>query len=521
MRIQPAVGIFALGLGIAPLLALVLALSPARAAGTTRYVATTGRNAIGTQPPYLINDCAVITDPCRTLQHAVNWADPGDTILVAAGVYTDVQARDGMTQVVYIDKSLTIRGGYTTTNWGASFPLTQPTVLDARGLGRVVVISGNVAPTLEGFILTHGNATGQITGCPTIHGSPAGCGGGIFVYGAGPLIVNNVITNNIAASAIGGTGYGGGLYLKNAHGAVISGNVIISNVANLNGYGDGGGLLLDQSNAQVRANQILSNDATGISNFGWGGGLSVNLGAPTVENNVLRGNQANPAGHYCAALYTYGDSGLYRSNIIEDNRGGSALCFQRSQSQVESNWVIRNATATGVQLSNSTGTGPSLTNNVIASSGTTATVRVEWLIGSAVRAQLLHNTLVGSGAGSGIYVTGPVTLLVTNTIIVSHTWGITSATPASATVSADHTLFWANTYPGIQGTNPVSGNPRFVNPMVSDYHIGPGSAAMDAGIPTVVTTDIDGDPRPLGLPDVGADEYVIARLYLPLVLRNY
>jgi uncharacterized repeat protein (TIGR01451 family) len=46
-----------------------------------------------------------------------------------------------------------------------------------------------------------------------------------------------------------------------------------------------------------------------------------------------------------------------------------------------------------------------------------------------------------------------------------------------------------------------------VDPDNGDYHIGPGSAAIDAGVDAGVTTDIDGQARPSGLgPDLGADE---------------
>jgi hypothetical protein len=48
---------------------------------------------------------------------------------------------------------------------------------------------------------------------------------------------------------------------------------------------------------------------------------------------------------------------------------------------------------------------------------------------------------------------------------------------------------------------------QFVDVTSNDLHLAPGSAAIDAGVPTSVTEDIDGDPRDAS-PDVGADELV-------------
>jgi hypothetical protein len=57
-------------------------------------------------------------------------------------------------------------------------------------------------------------------------------------------------------------------------------------------------------------------------------------------------------------------------------------------------------------------------------------------------------------------------------------------------------------------------DPEFVDPENGDYHIGPGSVAIDAGVDVGVFTDIDEDPRPLDGDgddidefDIGADEW--------------
>jgi hypothetical protein len=50
-----------------------------------------------------------------------------------------------------------------------------------------------------------------------------------------------------------------------------------------------------------------------------------------------------------------------------------------------------------------------------------------------------------------------------------------------------------------------------------------GSAAIDVGVATSVSTDIDNEPR-FGIPDLGADEYwapgTLKRVYLPLAVTQ-
>ena len=219
-----------------------------------------------------------------------------------------------------------------------------------------------------------------------------------------------------------------------------------------------------------------------------------------------------------AGLFQYGGSAHYLGNLVQGNYGSEAVGLYYSRSRFESNRVLDNVTSEGIRLQNRSGGGPMLVNNVVSRSGDRA-LSVVAHVSNPMTATLLHNTLVGAGSGYGIYGTY-ATLYLTNTIVASTTLGIINTTPTSSTVFADHTLFWANTTNGIQGTNPVlNGDPVFVNPSGGDYHIGPGSAAIEAGIPTAVTTDMDGDHRSTS-PDIGADE-ASWLVFLPLVLRNW
>jgi len=391
-----------------------------------------------------------------------------------------------------------------------------------------VVISNTIAYNKRGIYLEGGSNPWIYRN--TIYGHNAsasslsypGYGGGIFCYQSAPIISGNVITNNVAYTGTDKTGYGGGIALYRCEGTLIGGNTVVSNTASTAGQGKGGGIYIeDSNNVVVRANRVLSNVATTTSGreWGWGGGIAVSGGSGTIEYNEIAGNQARSAGGGSGGgLYQWYGSTTFRRNSVTGNYGGTAVYLGYSQSLFESNKVVGNLASYAVELAYYPG--PILVNNIIADSH--YAVNAYATAADPLTAKLFHNTLVGTGDGRGVTAeSGYVTLALVNNIVVSHAIGISNTYPASSTISADHTLFWGNTDNGIVGTNPVYGNPRFLNPAGGSYHLSPGSAAIDAGVtePTV-TTDIDGDPRPLGSGyDIGADE---ARfLYLPLVLRNY
>ena len=415
-----------------------------------------------------------------SVQTAVDVANTGDVIKVAQGDYTDIHVRAGITQVVYISKTVTVRGGYTTSDWNTSNPIAHPTTLDAQGQGRVLVIVGDISPNIEGLRLT----------------------GGVTLE---PLF------------------RGGGLYVENA-GGIISGNVIYSNTASY--YG--GGVYLSWSSARLVHNTIENNTAsTGV---GSGGGLYLSCGAPTLEDNIIQNNAALSGG----GVHLFNSNATLTGNTIANNTAGQGggVEFVCSSPTLTGNLIKGNTASagSGLYLFDSE---PTLINNAIIDNKATWRSGICVTQGSAPR--LIHNTIArngrgagGYGDGSGIYVTDDLdypgagiasTIAMTNTIIFSHTVGITVTAGNIATLNA--TLWHAN---GVDygdhviHSNDHSGDPYFA---ADGYHLLGKPGAIDQGVDAGVTTDIDGDARPIDAAyDIGADE-TAARyfIYLPLVLR--
>jgi hypothetical protein len=271
----------------------------------TRYVAVTGSDAY---------TCTKPISACRTVQHAVDVAHEGDVIKVASGVYTGVQPRpappgyDGpsvITQVVYISKTLTIQGGYTTTNWTTPHPITQPTTLDAQEQGRVIFIGGDISPTVEGLHITNGDAdwlgggdkyggsggggiyaTGATVAISANHifSNTSHAGGGVCLRDSIATLDGNTVTTNTACT-------GGGLYLRSSD-ATLSENSIISNAIRCYGHG-GGGLYLEETSATLVGNVIAANRARG---GGWAGGLGAWHGDITLISNTVVSNLGEQGG---------------------------------------------------------------------------------------------------------------------------------------------------------------------------------------------------------------------------------
>ncbi|MCD6290098.1 MAG: DUF1565 domain-containing protein [Anaerolineae bacterium] len=423
-------------------------------------------------------DCSQAV-PC-TLRVALSRATDGDTIYLAQGTYTGTGDA-----VVVITKSIALYGGWdgTTTTPIVRDPDAYPTTIDGEGARRGVYISGDITPTLQRLRITRGNAAGL--GGYEYYGT-YDAGGGVYVITATVTLADNEISGNTAQ-------HGAGVSLINSRGALWH-NTIVGNIAT----GGGGGVFAYEGAPTLSGNRIVSN--TSSTN---GGGLYFFNAEPSLLYNTITGNHTDMFGGGASVASC---APVFIGNIVIGNEakqgGGIGLWYSDSL----------------------------LTNNVVADNRATDSGSGLWIGGSGP--SLRHMTIARDtgGDGSGIFVTNagltPSTVVLTNTILVSHTVGISAA--AGSTVLLEATLWgngtdWDGDGDIVTGTINVWGNPAFVNPDGGDYHIGPGSAARNAGVDAGVTIDIDREPRPKeGKYDIGADEFGQEwNIYLPLEMKHH
>ena len=266
-------------------------------------------------------------------------------------------------------------------------------------------------------------------------------------------------------------------------------------------------------NASDDGAMFISGDGT-IANLdnntftgNWGTTLRVGSGTVVINHNEFFGNHL--------AMSVSGDNLLIENNYIHNNGGGvdprGGIIITGGHPTILGNLIKDNNSSTGT-LTIGSGN-PLIENNAIIDNH--AEFRCNAIYISASSDPVFkHNTIAGNtgGDGSAICMFGEGTHgQFFNTIIANETVGILTSFD-SGNVEMYNTL-WDKVPTLFNGVGPLINNTPFYGSAAFDldgYHLTRKSAAIGKGSAQGVTTDIDGEARPLPigtLPDLGADEY--------------
>jgi hypothetical protein len=386
----------------------ILPVSSVQAAGVTRYVAGTGSDD---------GDCSSAILPCRTIQYAVNQSSYADRILVAQGVYIYSASVDMCTPynnikpasvICFVDKNLTILGGYSTANWSTANPSVNLTVIDGQNTYRGVSVIGHLTSTtyldMEGFTIQNGRAQG-----PTSYDT-SGIGGGMLVQTAAVTLKDMIFKNNRAigqdTSGVGGPADGAALRIEVSPSGTSS---LLQRVTFDNNQSSGGtgpvrggvafgALFIYKSTVTVEDSIFTNNLAQAGSTTGTGTtdlnqdalggaigieyGINITLRRLTITGNQVKGGNAAQNG-----------GGAYGGGILVED---TAL-FTISDSYVANNTAIAGNAQTG---GNAASGGIGAQNN-----GEVTIERTKILSNTAIGGNSSNgNILAGPGAGGGMYI---------------------------------------------------------------------------------------------------------------------
>jgi hypothetical protein len=333
-------------------------------------------------------------------------------------------------------------------------------------------------------VIFFGRSSGEaVTDGLTITGGSAGYGGGIYVYGASPAIRNCTVTGNVAQSG------GGGMHIVS--GAPLIESTVVSGNTSVAGWA--GGVLVGQASPTISASLITDNVASGS-----GGGLVMwRALQPTLIATTVANNTASAGG---GILLGNGSVLRVYDSRIDGNTAG----------QMAGMWVDYHNTLVM--------TNTFVVNNHAVAGGPGA------MSFSRSSGRLVNVTIAGNSASDG---PGGIAfdtsqpgenLVILNSILAFN--GADDLSCSSDTCS----VTYSDVQEDIAGSGNISADPRFVDRAKGDYHLRGDSPAIDAGTSEgAPAADFEGDPRPVGGVDMGADEFSgdLVDVFLPLILRDF
>ncbi|GEM_PF-1446776 len=494
-----------------------------------------------------------------TIQAGIDAANDHDTVLVADGDYLG----PGNNDFTFRGKSITVQSEtghvqideYISSPGGVRFDSGESAeaVLDGFSIAFAsppVLTIINSSPTIrncrfgvyDGWgpaaTITDGGATISDTGFTGLEvtrgdGSFVRCGFGGHAYGYG-LIMRDSNTR-LTDCQISDNGFY--CYESSAGGVLVQGGStqflrceIRNNMATSDYGGNGAGLQVSNCNAYFGDCTFSSNVATSHLGMINGDGAGATVGSGKIEFRNCR-FEHNSAGGSGGAVYCGGNVSFMNCAFEENDAekwagaifGGGIFTDCRFVGN-ESYEAGGAATTSGSRFTRCTFIGNVTGGGYLESGG--GAIR-SWGSNTILDSLFVGNFAYGyDGDGGGLSCTGGDRIrgctFVANTASGSGAgvyFDSADATMANCVVwgndgvnqiDGEAPVAWSAVEGGYPGEGNIADDPRFVDPVNGDYHLGDASPCIDAGhnglVPSRTKFDLDGQPRfaeDLGSPNIG------------------
>lgn len=479
-----------------------------------------------------------ITAPC-TIQRALSRAASGDTIYLQSGTY--IRAAEADQRVIWITTNITMIGSCDFSSGTANCSSSNPkSILDGEFERRVIFFQASGGDvSIKGVEIRNGNAY-ELTegGCPSMGGyTTKGCGGGIHAQGLSSLTLQDVtFDNNYAALQSVGTtvsGFGGALHAYLIDTINIIQCNFSQNYATYQGLGYGGALNITDSSEEVNIEDSVFDQNACSSNIPSSLGCAIHLATSNVmnidRNDFNMNNPYSTLGIEGSAIYVFNHQDFnLRGNQFTNHFGNSVVRVNKNPvgiivDTIQQNTFWNNAVIDLINISGSSYY-TNITNNFfgfgeagrIDERGAPKRSGVALDAGTASNAYFYHNTF--AKLDYGIKTNNYIALTINNNIFAYLRTEAVNIYGTYTSSDADTNLFYTAPTGDITDPHMITTDPYLVNVSIGDFHIQSNSGAKDHGLILGYSSDIDGQVRPVGIPDIGADEYMICN-FLPILFR--
>ena len=401
--------------------------------------------------------CQAPDGPKRRIQHGIDAAVNGDTVIVADWTYTGERNKN----LDFAGKAITVRS--------ANGP--QNCIIDCEANGRGFYFhSGEPAgAVVDGFTVTDG--------LPRFNVLRGYGGAGIYCRNSSPTILNCILRDNLTRG--GFSSDGGGIFCEQSD-VTIRNCSIIGNRAHESA--EGAGIYCNESDVTISGTLITQNSASGS-----GAGIYTRLGTVVITDCIIIENTALNAG-----------GGIYSTNTN----------LLVSRCTIAGNWAERIG---GV----SAGSFATITNSLIVhNSAAQRTGGVEISTSLLINCTIVDNDVLVPG-----WLGGGVRAGSNSEIINCNVWN--NWPRQIELEGLGQRIVYCNIERGWVGKGNISVDPQFVDPdgpdnnratwQDNDYHLMATSPSKDTGdpdcVPGIPKRDIDKEYRVWnGRVDMGFDE---------------